>query len=58
MGRLDANEIRAAAVRIVEESCAEQGIEVKVVDPVALVKVLNLLVSGRELDVHHIRQTG
>jgi hypothetical protein len=39
---------RKRAVAWVENSCAEQGVPVKLSDPLALAKIAGILSSGRE----------
>jgi hypothetical protein len=41
------DDLRARAVAWVERTCAEQGVPVKLSDPIALAKVAELLAQGR-----------
>jgi hypothetical protein len=40
--------LRERAVAWVERTCAEQGVPVKVTDPLVLAEVAEILLSGRE----------
>ena len=46
-GRSGADELKARAVAWVEAACANQGVPVKLSDPVALARVAELLAQGR-----------
>ena len=53
MGRLPARragveDLRARAVAWVERTCAEQGVPVKLSDPLLLAKVAELMAQGRQ----------
>ena len=53
MGRLPArrtgaDDLRARAVAWVERTCAEQGVPVKLSDPLLLAKVAELMAQGRQ----------
>jgi hypothetical protein len=47
-GRSGADDLKARAIAWVEQACAAQGVPVKVVDPLALARVAELLAQGRK----------
>ena len=47
-GRSGANDLHARAVAWVERACADQGVPVKLSDPLLLEKVAELLAQGRK----------
>ena len=47
-GRSGADDLRARAIAWVEQACADQGVPVKLSDPLALAKVAELLAQGRK----------
>jgi hypothetical protein len=47
-GRSGADDLRARAVAWVEQACVDQDVPVKLSDPLALVKVAELLAQGRK----------
>jgi len=46
--RTGADDLRARAVAWVERTCAEQGVPVKLSDPLLLAKVAELMAQGRQ----------
>jgi hypothetical protein len=50
-GRSGTNDLRARAMAWVERTCADQGVPVKLSDPLALEKVAELLAQGRQTGV-------
>jgi hypothetical protein len=47
-GRSGTDELEARAIAWVERACADQGVPVKLSDPLALGKVAELLAQGRK----------
>ena len=47
-GRSGTDDLKARALAWVERTCADQGVPVKLSDPVALEKVAELLAQGRQ----------
>lgn len=47
-GRSGADDLKARAIAWVEQACADQGVPVKLSDPLALEKVAELLAQGRK----------
>lgn len=47
-GRSGTEDLRARAVAWVERTCADQGVQVKLSDPLLLEKVAELLAQGRK----------
>jgi hypothetical protein len=47
-GTDEQRDLRERAVAWVERSCAEQGVPVKMTDPLALAEIAEILLSGRE----------
>jgi hypothetical protein len=47
-GRSGADDLKARAVAWVEQAAAEQGVPVKLSDPLALARVAELLAQGRK----------
>jgi hypothetical protein len=50
-GRSGAEELQARARAWVERTCADQGVPVKLSDPLALAQVAELLAQGRQTGV-------
>jgi hypothetical protein len=50
-GRSGTDDLQARAIAWVEAACAEQGVPVKLSDPVALARVAELLAQGRTCGV-------
>ena len=50
-GHSGTDDLQARAVAWVEATCADQGVPVKLSDPVALAKVAELLAQGRQSGV-------
>jgi len=46
-GRSGTDDLKARAIAWVERSCADQGVPVKLSDPLALAKVAEILAQGR-----------
>jgi hypothetical protein len=51
-GRSGTDELKARALAWVERSCMDQGVPVKLSDPLALEKVAELLAQGRQRGVN------
>jgi len=47
-GRSGTDDLRARAIAWVEQACADQGVPVKLSDPLLLEKVAELLAQGRK----------
>jgi hypothetical protein len=47
-GRSGSDDLKARAIAWVEAGCAEQGVPVKLSDPVALARIAELLAQGRQ----------
>ena len=50
-GRSGTNDLKARAIAWVERTCADQGVPVKLSDPVALDKVAEILAQRRQAGV-------
>ncbi len=50
-GRSGTDELKARAIAWVERTCADQGVPVKLSDPVALAKIAEILAQGRQTGV-------
>ena len=50
-GRSGTDDLKARAVAWVERTCADQGVPVKLSDPLALAKVAEILAQGRQTGV-------
>ena len=50
-GRSGPDDLRARAVAWVERACADQGVPVKITDPLALARIAELLAQGRKTGV-------
>jgi hypothetical protein len=47
-GRSGTDDLKARAIAWVEQACADQGVPVKITDPLILERVAELLSQGRE----------
>jgi hypothetical protein len=47
-GRSGADDLKARAIAWVEQACVDQGVPVKLSDPLALAKLAELLAQGRK----------
>jgi hypothetical protein len=50
-GRSGTDDLKARAVAWVEATCADQGVPVKLSDPLALAKVAEILAQGRQTGI-------
>ena len=50
-GRSGTDELKARAIAWVERTCMDQGVPVKLSDPVALAKIAEILAQGRQTGV-------
>ena len=50
-GRSGTDDLKARAIAWVERTCADQGVPVKLSDPVALAKIAEILAQGRQTGV-------